>query len=238
MAGLEANNLSLPEYLYRSIRAAILDGTYEPGEELRQEVLANKYGVSRVPLREALSRLQAEGLIVLRPRRGFSVQSMDLVGIMEIFELRMVVEQHAMEVAARVRSEADVREVEALLKEMEALSPASPGYLSEWLKINHMFHHRLIASSGRDRVVEIASNLRDSTEAYVRLEANATGHVDNASDEHRQLFEAFAARDSIRAGAISREHCLGTMKRLVAGLRQANEGRPRASSGSRRPRTA
>lgn len=221
-------NLSLPERLYRSLRYAILDGTFAPGEELRQEVLASQYSVSRVPLREAFSRLQAEGMIVLRPRRGFAVNSLDLMEIIEVFELRMVVEQHAMEVASRARSEADVREVGALLDQMEALDPAEEGYQATWLGLNRQFHNRLIASAGRERMAVTVINLRDATEPYVRVEVNVTGHVDDAAGEHRALFDAFKARDSIRAGELAREHCLGTMKRLVEGmrLRQSDAKRP------------
>lgn len=222
-------HLSQPERLYRSLRQAILNGAFAPGEELRQEVLAAQYSVSRVPLREALSRLQAEGMIVLRPRRGFAVTSLDLMEIVEVFELRMVVEQHAMEVAARTRSEADVREVGELLEQMESMDPSEEDYQAAWLDINRQFHNRLIASAGRERVAATVINLRDATEPYVRVEVNVTGHVDDASDEHRALFNAFKARDSIRAGELAREHCLGTMKRLVEGmrLRQSDEKRPR-----------
>src|ERR1700733_2143943 len=112
---------SLPDIIYHWLRERILMGHLMPGSEIRQELLAQQFGTSRVPLREALSRLQAEGLITLRPRRGFAVTSLDHDEIVEIFQLRMVVEEHAMRIATKERTEKDLREVEALVDRMETL---------------------------------------------------------------------------------------------------------------------
>ncbi|HZU64474.1 MAG TPA: GntR family transcriptional regulator [Novosphingobium sp.] len=229
---LETDNSSLPETLYQAVREAILDGRFAPGAELRQEVLARQYGVSRVPLREALSRLQADGLIELRPRRGFAVAELDVVEIIELFELRMVVEQHALEVAARMRSEADLREIEALLVQMEEIEAHTPGNFPEWLDLNRRFHHRLVACAGRERLAATVSNLRDATEPYVRLEAHATGHVEDASSEHRQLYDAVRERNATLAGEVAREHALGTMKRLVEWLRLRKQVGKRGKSAA------
>src|ERR1700733_15180455 len=106
---------SLPDIIYHWLRERILMGHLMPGSEIRQELLARQFGTSRVPIREALSRLQAEGLITLRPRRGFAVTSLNQDEIIEIFELRMVVEEHAARIATQCRTDADVGEVGALL---------------------------------------------------------------------------------------------------------------------------
>jgi DNA-binding GntR family transcriptional regulator len=210
---------SLPDVLYLSLRERILSGALAPGSELRQEVLARQFGMSRVPVREALSRLQAEGLIVLRPRRGFAVTSLDIADIIEIFELRMVLEQHAVDTATRLRTAADVAAVEALLRRMETLPPETPGYMSVWLDINRAFHARIIASARRPRLANITSTLRDTIEPYVRIESHLTGGFDDARGEHRALFTAFRDRAGNRAGEISRDHCLGTMNRLLDSIR-------------------
>ena len=113
MNNLQPNLNSLPETTYSWLRESIQSGALPPGSELRQERIAKKFGISRVPIREAMSRLQAEGLVELRPRRGFAVKSLDVAQIVEIFELRMVIEEHAMMTATVMRSERDVAEVEA-----------------------------------------------------------------------------------------------------------------------------
>lgn len=211
---------SLTEVLYGSLREKVLSGALPPGTELRQETIARQFGVSRVPVREAMSRLQAEGLIVRRPRRGFVVTSLDIPEIIEIFELRMVLEQHAIDTATRLRSEADVAAVEELLIRMETLDPSTPDYVSTWLNINREFHGRLIASARRHRLSSITFNLRDTTEPYVRIESFMTADFDEASVQHRAIFEAFRDRESNRAGVLSRDHCLSTMNRLLDGIRR------------------
>jgi len=211
---------SLTESLYNSLRERVLSGAVLPGSELRQELIAKQFGVSRVPVREAMSRLQAEGLIIRRPRRGFVVTSLDIPEIIEIFELRMVLEQHAIDTATRMRSEADVRGVEELLVKMETLDPAGENFVTDWLNINREFHGRLIACARRHRLASITFNLRDTIEPYVRIESFLTAGFGAAENEHRAIFEAFRDGASNRAGALSRDHCLSTMNRLLDGIRR------------------
>lgn len=209
---------SLPDIIYQWLRERILVGQLVPGAEIRQELLARRFGTSRVPIREALSRLQAEGLIRLRPRRGFAVTSLDHDEIVEIFELRMVVEEHAMRIAAEARMETDVREVKALIERMESLDASAPHYLLEWSSANRLFHIRLIQSARRKRLSEIALNLRDAIEPYIRIEANLTGQVRDANIEHRQIFDAFKRKDCVAAARLSREHCENTLRRLLTNI--------------------
>src|SRR6476619_5448200 len=171
----------LPDIIYDWLREQILVGQLMPGTEIRQELLARHFGTSRIPIREALNRLQAEGLITLRPRRGFAVTSLNYDEIVEIFELRMAVEEHAMRIATKERTEADAHEVEALVEQMETLASTTPQYLQEWMSINRLFHTRLIECAHRKRVNEIALNLRDAIEPYIRIEANFNRQVSYAN---------------------------------------------------------
>jgi DNA-binding GntR family transcriptional regulator len=221
-AGIEEAR-SLPDIVYDWLRERILVGELPPGSEIRQELLARQFGTSRVPIREALSRLQAEGLITLRPRRGFAVTSLSEDEIVEVFELRMVVEEHAMRIATKSRTEADVREIEALVEQMETLEPTTPEYLQAWMLTNRLFHTRLIECAHRKRVDEIALNLRDAIEPYIRIEANFNRQVAYANVEHRQILEAFKTRNADVAARLSRKHCESTLKRLLENIDFRNE---------------
>jgi DNA-binding GntR family transcriptional regulator len=213
----------LPELIYSRLREQILDGTLAPGEELGQEYLAKQFGVSRVPLREALNRLQAEGFIVLRPRFGFAVTSLNRDEIVEIFELRMVVEEHALVVATQARTADDVQELAELLRRFEALQPkdkSAPDF-EQWCVLNREFHERLVASSRRKRLCDMVMKLRDSVEPYIRIESNLSGHVHQAEAEHRAIFRAFKKGDAETAGRLTREHCGSTLERLLLTLGSA-----------------
>jgi len=210
---------SLPQFIYDRLRIDILSGALEAGRAMRQEEIARQFNVSRVPLREALSRLEADGLLESRPRRGFAVTTLDAEEIVEVFELRSVIEEHAGLVAARERSDEDVLQAESLVGEMDALDRADPDFASNWMLLNYEFHARLIASSGRRRLARIAGNLRGAVEPYVRLELFVTGDVDEAAREHREMLAAFRAGDGLALARLSREHVDHTATRLLAGLR-------------------
>src|SRR5579864_4954403 len=121
----------LSEVLHQRVRLDILNGVLKRGQVLRQEELARRFHVSRVPLREAMSRLEAEGLIVLRPRRGYAVMSLDEADIIEIFDIRAVLEEHAAYVAALARTPEDVDAVAKLLQRMETLDLHSSHQFAE-----------------------------------------------------------------------------------------------------------
>lgn len=210
---------SLPRMLYERLRANILVGALKSGQVLRQEELARHFKVSRVPLREALSQLEADGLIEARPRRGYAVTSLDPEEIVELFELRMVIEEHAGKVAAQSRTAQDIADVEKIVKAMEALSPDEPGFSRQWTLLNYEFHNRIIASSRRKRLTRIAGTLRSTTEPYVGMEIDLTGDAEDAGREHREMLEALRAGDASGLAELSRLHVEGTARRLLKGLR-------------------
>lgn len=209
----------LPDIIYRQLRMDILGGLFKPGQVLRQEELARRFSASRVPLREAMSRLHADGLVVLRPRRGYAVTALEAHEIVEVFELRIVVEEHAGAVAALARTDADIADVKRILTEMEALDPRAGTYLYDWARLNSAFHSRIIESSRRRHLAKFARTLRDTVEPYVLIEAHMTGDVAAAQTEHREIFEALKAGEAHALARLSRSHVEGTYRRLLDGMR-------------------
>lgn len=208
----------LPTVIYNTVRKAILDGLYQPGESVRQETLARHFSVSRIPIREALSRLEAEGLIVLRPRRGYVVKELDVAEIAEIFELRAVMEEHAAYVATKARNATDVLEVQALLKRMETMSGGTLSEARQWVEVNRMFHHRIFASSRRSHLCQAIGNYRDWVDGYIRVEIAITGSLAEAHQDHCEIVEAFVNGDAHLMARLSREHCMHTAERLLKAL--------------------
>lgn len=215
----------LPDIVYQNLRGKILNGILKPGQRLRQEELSRELDVSRVPLREAMTRLAADGLIVLNPRRGYAVTSLRPSEILEIFELRAVVEEHAAYRAAYARTEVDIAEVERILTASEMIKLNSEKSIERWLQLNYQFHARIIASTGREHLLKFATQLRDTVEPYIRVEMSMTGDVEEAQRDHRQLFEAYRDGDATELARLSREHVEKTARRLLRGLRERQSAR-------------
>jgi DNA-binding GntR family transcriptional regulator len=190
-----------------------------------------------VPLREAMTRLAADGLFVLNPRRGYAVTSLRPSEILEIFELRAVVEEHAAYRAAYARTKEDITEVGRILTACEKIKLGSEKSIERWLQLNYQFHARIIASTGREHLLKFANQLRDTVESYIRVEMSMTGDVEEAQYDHRQLFEAYRDGDATELGRLSREHVEKTARRLLRGLRQRQNARELDRNGKRRKRS-
>jgi DNA-binding GntR family transcriptional regulator len=215
--------LPLPETIQRQIKAAIVTGELIPGQMLRQEELAQRLGASRAPLREALSRLEAEGLVVLLPRRGYAVMSLDRDEIAELFDLRIVLEERLARLAAECRSEADVVRLKGISAAMTALSPqTNPDIVAQWYDQNTEFHAALVEPANLRHFTRLYSTVRENLDPYIRVEMQLTGGFEQAQEEHDQIIAAFVAKDADTLGHLISEHARHTKDRLLSGLaRQA-----------------
>jgi DNA-binding GntR family transcriptional regulator len=208
----------LSDAIYQDLLERVLAGTYKPGELLRQEELAARYSVSRVPVREAMSRLASDGLLVFRPRRGYAVKELDARAIKEVFDLRAIIEEHAGRLAAAHRGAGDITRVARILQAMGVIDARRPQRVREWLDLNRKFHTEIFSSSGRAHVCRVAAMLRDTVEPYIRIEVMITGDLDQANAEHHRIFNAFRRGDVETTGRLCREHCEHTARRLQEGL--------------------
>lgn len=211
---------SLAEIAYQQVRDAILSGAYAAGQPLGQVEIASQIGTSRVPLREALQRLEAEGLVMLRPRRGYVVTSLDPEEIRDIFDIRMLLEERAGYLATLKATPADVAEVEGLLHAMDGMSVESSEDAALFAERNRAFHDRMYASSGRGQLCRLMMVLRTNVERYIRIGSRIAGNLERVRDDHYEIFNAFRRGDAQTAGRLCREHCAATCERLIARLQQ------------------
>jgi DNA-binding GntR family transcriptional regulator len=210
---------SLPEVVYRNLRDAILNGAFTPGQMLRQEEVASRLGVSRSPLREALPRLEVEGIVVLHPRRGYAVASLDLQEIVEAFDLRALLETELARRSIARRTDAEIARVYAISGEMAALADdADQADRSHWFELNTQFHNALLSPAGCKHHMRALENSRGLIEAYIRTEVRLTGDLRQAQEEHAQLAQAFVLGDADRFVDLTREHSMHTRDRLLSGL--------------------
>lgn len=214
------SSLSLPEFVYRELRAAILNGVFSPGQMLRQEDVASKMGVSRSPLREALPRLEAEGIVVLHPRRGYAVAELKPDEIKEVFELRLLLESEIAFYSVIKRTEADIARVYAIADRMRQITETTlegPG-LASWFDLNLEFHEALLAPAQMPHYMRSLSAARGLIEAYIRAEVRLTGDLHEAQVEHMQLAQSFVNGDREKFVELTCKHSQHTRDRLLEGI--------------------
>lgn len=215
----EAHAPPLPEIVYRELRKAILNGVFVPGQVLRQEEVAARLGVSRSPLREALPRLEAEGMVVQQPRRGYAVATLDPEEIKEAFDLRCLLESELARRSMRRRSEADISRVYGIISEMSKLVAAtSDADVADWFELNLSFHTALLAPARSTHHMRALDNLRGVLESYIRTEVRLTGDIVQAQQEHLQLAQVFVSGDGDTFVELVRTHSQHTRDRLLEGL--------------------
>ena len=186
-----------------ALRRAILSGELLAGHSIRQEELAAQLGISRIPLREALRQLEAEGFVTSSPHRGVVVAALSLEELREICELRAQLECHLLALAVPAHDARSLALVDAAL---EAAASNESG--ERWTVLNHEFHRALYAPARRPMILGEVERYHAHTERYLHVHASLFEHFEVADLEHRQIVSAVRARDGARAVAVLREHIM------------------------------
>lgn len=216
---------TLPSIVYKKLRDAILNGVFSPGQMLRQDEVASKLGVSRSPLREALPRLEADGIVVLHPRRGYAVASLDPKQITEVFDLRCLLEGELARRSIQKRTEGDIAAIYTIISEMASLSEQSDSpNIARWFDLNMQFHSALLAPADCPHHLKALEHSRNLIESYIRTEVHLTGDLRQAQEEHTMLAKAFVNGDVETFVNMTRQHSEHTRDRLLSRLpTQTNE---------------
>ena len=197
------------EHAYASVREGILHGTYKAGARLTEEDLARSTGVSRTPIREALRRLQAEGLVRLEANHGAIVAPFELADAEEIFELRAVLEPIAAERAAVRADGATIAELRALAEQQALASTQRVGsYLAQIADLNDRFHRLVQTAAGSARLIRVIAGLTEALLILGTFAKYTQNELVRSADQHLELVQAFEARDPKWAHGIMRAHVL------------------------------
>ncbi len=202
---------------YRRIRADIIFGKLRPEQKLRLEALKEEYGVSVSTLREILSRLSSEGLVLAEGRRGFEVSPVSVNNLRELAELRLLLECHALDQSfARGDMEWEGRVVSAhhKLAATERLLATKKGKPDEWKRYDGEFHRALISNCGSRTLLDAHAGVFDRYFRYQMLAFNYRG--EEPARQHQQLLESALKRDAARAKSVLKAHLDGCVAHALA----------------------
>jgi DNA-binding GntR family transcriptional regulator len=197
-----------------ALRAALHAGRWKPGAALRQEELAAEFSVSRIPIREALARLQAEGLLVVEPNRGAFVPVLTAGEIEEIFDLRVLLETDALRRAVPAHTPRSLRRLEAVQADLD-----DEDDVALWLAGDAAFHEALYAPSGRRRTLELIATVRAAVARYYGSHLSPAMRRAGWSAEHHAILDAVRAGNAPGAVAALTAHLRATEAAALAALK-------------------
>lgn len=204
------------ERAYRTIRDGIMNGMYPQGAHITAQDLAAASGLSRTPVREAMRRLQSEGLIVIYPNRGAFVASWNERDIHKIYDLRVLLEGYAAEAAALEADEAAVAELTRLAREMaDAVERQDADVVDQVAQINSDFHRLVIAAAANPRLDVALASIVEVPLVLRTFRRYSLEEMRRSAAQHLELVAAIAARDGVWARSVMTSHILSGRNALL-----------------------
>jgi DNA-binding GntR family transcriptional regulator len=200
---MDSLGASRAQLVYRSLKQLIRDGSFQPGQRLREAEIADRLGVSRTPVREAMNRLISEGLLALHPMRGFAVAELDKQQVLELYGLREFLEGAAARFAAQ---HASMPEIHSLYDMMSDATKLDENDAKAHAILNKRFHQAIGGASHNRYLQEALGRLADSLGLVPGTTFEMQGRVGDVASEHAAIVDAIEKRDADRAEAAAREH--------------------------------
>ncbi len=197
------------------LRKEILAGALAAGTPLRQDELAGRFNVSKIPVREALRQLESEGLVEFRPRRGAIVVELTPEDFAEMFDLRIALECRALELAVPNMVEADLRFARDILDDY-----VEAGDFERWSDLNLRFHLALYEPCNRHRLLRMIRQLHDQMGLFRRLQVTLVSGLERPHHEHTKLLEACGEEDVESAVHLLHAHIEASQKEVAAYFRR------------------
>ena len=210
--------LPLRDVVFNTLRRAIITGEFAPGERLMEISLANRLGVSRTPVREAIRKLEQEGLVIMIPRKGAQVAKITEKSLRDVIEIRCVLEEFAASLACeRITEEGKEKLKEAHRQFVEA---AQTNDIIDIVEKDEQFHDAIFQATCNDRLITIINNLR---EQFYRYRMEYVKDIEQHSvlvTEHEQLLHAIFNQDSETAKQIMRTHLKNQQEGVIQAIQE------------------
>ena len=213
--------LPLRDVVFNTLRQAILRGELKPGERLMEIQLANKLGVSRTPIREAIRKLELEGLVLMIPRKGAEVAEITEKNLRDVLEVRCALEELAVQLACDRMDEEGVRELRAAAETFESILNSDD--ITQIAQADVAFHDIIYAATDNRRLIQLLNNLREQMLRFRSISMHYPGRLAATWEEHRQMVENIADHNSAMARKVAKKHMENSERTLLKGISKDEE---------------
>ena len=205
--------LPLRDVVFNTLRQAIITGEFAPGERLMEISLANRLGVSRTPVREAIRKLELEGLVIMIPRKGAQVARITEKNLRDVIEIRTVLEEFAAVLACERIDQAVLHDLRQAHEDF--IRSVENGDILDIVDKEETFHYTIFRATNNDRLISIINNLREQFYRYRMEYVKDIRQRSNLVEEHRELLDAISSRDSIKAKELMKTHLLNQQQEVI-----------------------
>lgn len=213
--------LPLRDVVFNTLRKGILTGELKPGERLMEIHLANRLGVSRTPIREAIRKLELEGLVTMIPRRGAEVAQITEKSLKDVLEVRRSLDALCAELACQRITDGEREELRKACLEFEKATKTKDS--TQIAKADVALHDIIVAATGNQRLVNLVNNLAEQMYRYRFEYIKDENQHKRLIDEHRRIYESILYKDSIAAAEAARLHIDNQEKSIIEQIRLENK---------------
>ena len=216
---------SLVDLAKRHIQLWIIKGEYRPGQRLKEEEISARLDISRPPVREAFKFLEAEGLVMRKPRRGVFVSEMTAKDVWEAYTLKATLYEMATELALDNISDPQIAELESLVEKMEDCALAAPGDLLGYQEHHQKFHDRILLISGNERLKKVSASIHLQVCRFSYKSLQDEAHLNASLRFHRRIVDALKKKNRSLACKLMKDHVLEALDVLLD-IYERNEAAP------------
>lgn len=208
----------LRDVIFETLRKAIISGDIKPGERLMEVSLAEQMGVSRTPVREAIRRLEAEGLVTMVPRKGTHVSELSMKDIMDVLEVRAALDRLATALAVKRMQPSQIKAMESIHKQFIAC--VEKENIEGAVRKDIELHDLIYATSGNSRLMSVAAGLREHIFRFRVIYMRNVAVAENVEHEHFEILEAIRSGDDVLASELAEKHIKHQMDSIIRALNE------------------
>ncbi len=218
---------TLREKILETIREAILKGNLKPGEKVAEPELAERFGISRTPIREAFRQLESEGYLTVIPRKGAVVAALSERDVEEFYAIKSILEGYAAELATAKLTDKEIEKLEVINERLRQL--AGEGDVKSFFRVHNEFHDTFIKAADNSKLYDMIQQLGMKFNRLRIASLSVSGRMDISVEEHDKLLEAFRQRDGRAAEELVKKTAALGGKVLLESINRSNGGEDKAS---------